>query len=81
MEKFKKSCNLCQKDYETIRKQQRYCSLGCSYRAKNKSSFNTWMWQKERVADAVFAEGVAIRRSRPENESAGLNLDRERYSE
>jgi hypothetical protein len=81
MELFSKVCRLCYKDYKTPRKQQRYCSVGCSYRGKNKKAFNSYLNDKDKAAMQANQEGLAIRRMKPESDMGGLNLDKESYSE
>lgn len=81
MEVFKKVCRHCYKDFTTPRKQQRYCGQLCSYKGKKKMAFNNYFAEKAKHVAQMQTESMAIRRSRPDNELAGLCLDRECYSE
>ena len=81
MELVKKVCKMCYKKYETKRKQQRYCSLFCSYKGKNKMSFNLYIDRRLRQTDKENDADMALRRMKPDNDLAGLRLDKENYQE
>lgn len=81
MESVKKVCRFCYKDFTTQRKQQRYCSLNCSHRGKNKMAFNHWIDNLRNKDQKQNAEGIQVTRWRPDSEVAGLCLERERYQE
>ena len=81
MEKFKKVCKQCSKEYQTHRKQQRYCGLMCAYKGKKKMGFNAYIETRAERSAQIAAEGTAIRRMKPDNDMSGLRLDRESYQE
>ncbi len=81
MELFKKVCRLCYKDFQTKAKQQRYCGKICSYKGKNRKAFNHYLGDKNKMIDKVSADSMQIQRWRPDNDMAGLCLDRESYQE
>ena len=81
MELVKKVCRFCYKNFATPRKQQRYCSLTCSYRGKNKIAFNVYIADRNKQDEKQEAEARRFLRWSPDNDTAGLCLDRERYSE
>ena len=81
MELVKKVCRFCYKDFSTPRKQQRYCGVTCAYRGKNKMAFNHYVADLRKQDDKVNADSMRLRRCRPENDMAGLCLEKESYSE
>ncbi len=81
MELVKKVCRFCYKGFNTPRKQQRYCSVTCSYRGKNKKAFNSYIADRTKVSEQSNADSIKVQRWRPDNDMAGLCLDRESYSE
>lgn len=81
MELVKKVCRFCYKDFQTKIKQQRYCSKGCSYKGKNRMAFNNFLGMKRKDESKSNSDSMLIQRWRPDNDMAGLSLDRERYSE
>ncbi len=81
MEKFKKVCRFCYKAFSTPRKQQRYCGVTCAYRGKNRLAFNNYIAETRKQEDKQEDEARRLLRFRPDNETAGLCLDRECYKE
>lgn len=81
MEVFKKVCRFCYKDFTTPRKQQRYCGVTCAYRGKNRTSFNYYIADRNKQDEKQEAEARRLQRFRPDHETDGLCLDRERYQE
>lgn len=81
MEQVKKVCRFCYKGFSTPRKQQRYCGSICAYRGKNRKAFNSYISDKSSNAEEANTDSRKLQRWRPEGDTAGLSMDRERYIE
>lgn len=81
MELVKKVCRLCYKEFQPNQKQQRYCTVSCSYKGKKKMAYRAYVMDREKEDIKANAETIKVQRWRPESDMAGLRLDKECYRE